>query len=131
VNDTTRQAGGALGVAVIGSVFAATYHHVIEVPAGLPARAVPMVHDSIGSALEAVTRFSLPSDLAVAVHDAASSAFFRGMQVAAWAGAAVMVCAVVVAYKYLPARSERATRADDELADDSRLAASLDDGMLT
>ena len=38
VNDTTRQAGGALGVAVIGSVFAATYHRVIEVPAGLPAR---------------------------------------------------------------------------------------------
>jgi MFS family permease len=131
VNDTTRQAGGALGVAVIGSVFAATYHRVIDVPAGLPSGAVPMVHDSIGSALEAVSRFAIPAELATAVHDAASSAFFRGMQVAAWAGVAVMIGAVVVAYKYLPARSAGAVRADEELADDSRLAASLDDGMLT
>jgi len=132
VNDTTRQAGGALGVAVIGSVFAATYHRVITVPAGLPGAAVPMVHDSIGSALEAITRYAIPGELATAVHDAASSAFFRGMQVAAWSGAAVMVCAVVVAYKYLPARSQRAAvRTDDELDEDTRLAASLDDGMLT
>src|SRR4051794_32179133 len=107
VNDTTRQTGGALGVAVIGSVFAATYHHVIEVPAGLPPRAVPMVHDSIGAALEAITRFELPAPIASVVHDAASSAFFRGMQVAVWVGAAVMLCAVFVAYKYLPARAER------------------------
>ena len=130
VNDTTRQTGGALGVAIIGSVFAATYHHVIKVPAGLPAAAGPMVHDSIGAALDAVTRFDLPAALADSVHDAASSAFFRGMQVAAWVGTAVVVCAVIVAYRYLPARATP-VRGDDELDEDARLAASLDDGMLT
>jgi EmrB/QacA subfamily drug resistance transporter len=130
VNDTTRQAGGALGVAIIGSVFAATYHRVIDVPAGLPAAARPLVHDSIGAALEAITRFDLPAEVADAVHDAASTAFFRGMQVAAWVGAAIVACAVFVAYRYLPARAEGAARTDDELTDDSRLTASIDE-MLT
>jgi EmrB/QacA subfamily drug resistance transporter len=127
VNDTTRQAGGALGVAIIGSVFAATYHRVIEVPAGLPAGARPLVHDSIGAALEAITKFDLPAEVAGVVHDAASSAFFRGMQVAAWVGAAIVGCAVFVAYRYLPARAEGAARTDAELTDDSRLAASIDE----
>jgi MFS family permease len=130
VNDTTRQTGGALGVAIIGSVFAATYHHVIAVPAGLPAAAGPMVHDSIGAALDAITRFDLPAAVARTVHDAASDAFFRGMQVAAWVGTAVVVCAAIVAYRYLPARATP-LRSDDEVDEDARLAASLDDGMLT
>jgi EmrB/QacA subfamily drug resistance transporter len=130
VNDTTRQAGGALGVAVVGSVFAATYHHVIEVPAGLPAAAQPMVHDSIGKAIEAIRTFNFPADVARTVHDAASDAFFRGMQVAVWVGVAVMLCAVVVAYRYLPARAQRAVL-DAELADDAKELAVLDDGIYT
>jgi EmrB/QacA subfamily drug resistance transporter len=131
VNDTTRQTGGALGVAIIGSVFAATYHRVIDVPAGLPAAARPMVHDSIGAALDAIKNFHLSDQLGRVVHDAASTAFFRGMQVAAWVGAGVVVCAVVVAYRYLPARAERPVPEDPERVDDARLAAAIDDGMLT
>jgi EmrB/QacA subfamily drug resistance transporter len=131
VNDTTRQAGGALGVAVIGSVFAATYHRVINVPAGLPPGAEPMVHDSIGKAIEAIVTFQLPADLARAVHDAASDAFFRGMQVAAWVGTAVVLCAAVVAYRYLPARADRAVRDDPELAIDAKEMAAIDDGIYT
>jgi hypothetical protein len=128
VNDTTRQAGGALGVAVIGSVFAATYHRVISVPDGLPAGARPMVKDSIGKALEAIPTYKLPADLASAVHDAASTAFFSGMQVAAWVGASVVLCAAFIAYRYLPAR---APRNDAEQTDEARRLASLDDGVLT
>ena len=130
VNDTTRQAGGALGVAVIGSVFAATYHRAIEVPAGLPADAGSMVHDSIGKALEAVRDFNLPTDLAGSVHDAASHAFVSGMQVAAWAGAAVVVCAAIIAYRFLPARAERVVRNDPELELEARELAITDDGIL-
>jgi EmrB/QacA subfamily drug resistance transporter len=131
VNDTTRQAGGALGVAVIGSIFAATYHRVIDVPAGLPAAAGPMVHDSIGKAIEAINTFNFPADVARLVHDAASDAFFRGMQVAAWAGTAVVLCAAVVAYRYLPARAERAVQEDGELATEAKELAVLDDGIYT
>jgi len=131
VNDTTRQAGGALGVAVIGSVFAATYHRVIDVPAGLPAAAGPMVHDSIGKAIEAINTFNFPANVAQTVHDAASDAFFQGMQVAAWVGTVVVLCAAVIAYRYLPARADRAVRDDDALATEAKELAVLDDGIYT
>ncbi len=68
-----------------------------------------MVHDSIGKALEAIPTYQLPADLASAVHDAASAAFFSGMQVAVWVGASVVLCAAFIAYRYLPARAARAT----------------------
>ncbi len=35
MNDTTRQTGGALGVAVLGTIFAASYRYTIDVPGGL------------------------------------------------------------------------------------------------
>jgi EmrB/QacA subfamily drug resistance transporter len=131
VNDTTRQTGGALGVAVIGSVFAATYHRVIQIPAGLPAGADSMVHDSIGKALEAIGVYNLPPQVGKVVHDAASTAFFRGMQVAAWVGAAIVVCAVIIAYRYLPARAPQAVREDIELETAAKELAAVDDGIYT
>ena len=89
-----------------------------------------MVHDSIGKALEAVRDFNLPTDLAGSVHDAASQAFVSGMQVAAWVGAAVVVCAAVIAYRFLPARAERVVRNDPELEIEARELAITDDGIL-
>src|SRR5947208_8424871 len=57
VNDTTRQTGGALGVAVLGSVFASRYHAAVAASAttlaGLPASVRAAVRDSIGKALDA------------------------------------------------------------------------------
>jgi EmrB/QacA subfamily drug resistance transporter len=116
VNDTTRQTGGALGVAVIGSVFAARYHAVISVPAGLPKAATPLVHDSIGRALEAARRYQLPASASRAVHDAATAAFLSGMRLAVVVGAIVVVIAAGVAYRYLPAHAEAL---DDEARGDA------------
>jgi MFS family permease len=131
VNDTTRQTGGAMGVAVVGSVFAATYHRVITVPANLPGDAPAMVHDSIGKALDAIRQYQLPADVAIKVHDTASDAFFRGMQVAAWVGTVVVFGAVFVAFKWLPARAERAVHEDADLAAEAKELAVLDDGIYT
>jgi EmrB/QacA subfamily drug resistance transporter len=131
VNDTTRQTGGALGVAVVGSVFAWTYHRVITVPANLPGDAPAMVHDSIGKALDAVRQYQLPVDVAIKVHDSASDAFFRGMQVAAWVGTVVALGAVFVAYKWLPARAEQEAQEDEDMAAAAKELAVLDDGIYT
>ena len=90
-----------------------------------------MVHDSIGKALEAVTRFSLPADLGRAVHDAASAAFLSGMRVAVVAGAFVVACAAGVAYRYLPAQAERAVREDADLHAEALELGTLDDGIFT
>ena len=56
VNDTTRQTGGALGVAVIGSIFAARYHSVIGKLLFLPASVRAAAHESIGTSLQVAAR---------------------------------------------------------------------------
>src|ERR1700741_3824766 len=69
VNDTTRQTGGALGVAVLGSIFASRYHGAVDGAgaslAGLSSGARAAVRDSIGKALDAAR--GLPSSQARAV----------------------------------------------------------------
>ena len=47
VNDTTRELGGALGVAIVGSIMASIY------AAGLPADAPAAARDSLGAAVAA------------------------------------------------------------------------------
>jgi EmrB/QacA subfamily drug resistance transporter len=133
VNDTTRQAGGALGVAVIGSVFAARYHSVIRIPGGLPAAARPLVHDSIGKALTAARAFHLDPATAGRVHSAASAAYLSGMRVAVFVGAAIVVCAAGVAFRFLPASAALAheVERDADLAAAARELAVLDDGIYT
>ena len=51
MNDTTRQMGGALGVAIIGSVFASVFRPGIAddfAAAGVPADAIASARDSLG-----------------------------------------------------------------------------------
>jgi EmrB/QacA subfamily drug resistance transporter len=105
VNDTTRQAGGALGVAVIGSIFALRYHSVVRVPPGLPTGAHPLIHDSIGRALDAITQFKLAPATAHLVHLAADRAYLSGMRLSVRIGACIVFCAALVAFKFLPAHA--------------------------
>ena len=56
VNDTTRQTGGAIGIAVMGSIFAAFYHHFTSAAGKLPGNTAAAVHDSVGSALVAAAK---------------------------------------------------------------------------
>jgi EmrB/QacA subfamily drug resistance transporter len=113
VNDTTRQTGGSLGVAVIGSIFALRYHSAIAIPSGVPGPYRADVRDSIGKALKAMqdwlTTGGRPTSqrLAVAseVHQAASHAFLTGMRTAVITGACILALAITVAVRYLPARA--------------------------
>ncbi|MBK6311596.1 MAG: MFS transporter [Candidatus Microthrix sp.] len=104
VNDTTRQTGGALGVAVIGSIFAAQYRSKVVIPAGLPEQVRAGMEDSIGSGLRIARQMKLPAADLAAVHDAASVAFVSGMQLAVVIAAVIVALAGVVAWRYLPAR---------------------------
>ena len=57
VNDTTRQVGGALGVAVLGSVFASTYgSHIVSSLRGLPSSSIAAATNSVGAALRSARR---------------------------------------------------------------------------
>src|SRR6266511_1857993 len=92
VNDTTRQVGGALGVAVIGSVASSLYaSHVADAVAKAPVQPPPAVVDQIkeqiGAALAIADRFDVPQ-LATAARQAFVDGMHAGVHVAAGAAAA-------------------------------------------
>jgi EmrB/QacA subfamily drug resistance transporter len=106
VNDTTRQVGGALGVAVLGSVFTSIYGtRVVDALSGhgLPASAVDAAQDSIGGAMAvASTVGGAAEDM---IEEAAGSAFMDGLRTASRAGALVTLVGVFVILRWLPARA--------------------------
>lgn len=107
VNDTTRQVGGALGVAVLGSILSSTYQSTIDNAAALqmlPPQIKGMVRDSIESATKVAAHIGGPVGHAIAT--TANDAFVSGMSHAVLAGAGVTLCGALVALLFLPARSK-------------------------
>jgi Na+/melibiose symporter-like transporter len=96
ISETATELGGALGLAILGSVLNAAYRDDIRLPAGLPTAAAPHVRDSISTAL--VTATTLPGHLAGEVVGAARQAYVDGMHVALWcsAGMALVVAATAL-----------------------------------
>jgi EmrB/QacA subfamily drug resistance transporter len=102
VNDTTRQTGGLLGVAVIGSVFASVYGSRVGAAlhgSPLPADAVDAAKRSLGGALIVAQQAHAPQ-LVTTAKDAFVEGMHRGILVAVIAAA----LGAVVAFKWLPAR---------------------------
>jgi MFS family permease len=106
VNDTTRQTGGALGVAVLGSLLATRYNARIDA-LGLSHTANGVARQSIGAALKLAHQ--MPPLLATKLVHAAEAGFASGMQLAVLVGAGVVFVAAVVVVLFLPARTDTAT----------------------
>jgi EmrB/QacA subfamily drug resistance transporter len=103
INSTARELGGALGVAILGSLSAPVYAAGVR-PASalLPAQAAGAVKDSLAGA--GVVASYLPSAQAEALMGMARSAFVEGMGVAVLAGAIVALTGAAVAFAFLPGR---------------------------
>jgi EmrB/QacA subfamily drug resistance transporter len=104
VNDTTRQTGGALGVAVLGSIAATRYSAGIDALAAPP----PLAHvakQSIGAALQLGHR--LPQAMGARLIVSARAGFTSGIQLATLVGAGAVFVAALVVVRFLPARQER------------------------
>jgi EmrB/QacA subfamily drug resistance transporter len=116
VNDTTRQVGGALGVAVCGSVASSIYSSRVSgaVPAGVPSDAVTEVENSLGAALEISSRFGVPQ-----LAEAAKNGFVDGMHGGVLVAGGMALVGVVVALVFLP----RQARAEDVSAREAEYAA--------
>jgi len=109
VNNTTRELGGTLGVAVFGSVFASSYApKIISAFGRLPIPAGPKAesHQSIAAALAVVAR--APHSVQPALQTITFNAFHGGLQAACIAGAAVAVAGALAAFRLLPGRAETA-----------------------
>jgi EmrB/QacA subfamily drug resistance transporter len=102
MNDTTRMVGGALGVAVLGSVQASAYAAAMEpVVRRLPADAAAAAGDSIGGALAVGARLGAAGQ---GLADAAGAAFVDSMGTAVWVAVGVAVVGALVSLVFLPAR---------------------------
>jgi hypothetical protein len=105
MNDLARELGGALGIAVLGSLLNATYRdHLAPYRNGLPAAVAERARDSL----------ALAERIGGTIGAHAQSAFVDGMHVALLCGAAVVVAAAIGVALLL--RTDRATRR--ELVDD-------------
>jgi MFS family permease len=97
LNDTVREVGGAVGIALIGSVLNSGYRSNVSATAdGLPPELADPVRDGIGGALAVAGQ--LGDDGAV-VATAARDAFVEGWRTSMWVG--VVLAAVAVAYVVL------------------------------
>jgi EmrB/QacA subfamily drug resistance transporter len=103
MNDTTRQIGGALGVAVLGSVLASSYSSAMAPIVGvLPPEAAEIAGDSIGGAFAVASRLGEAGAPLVA---AANQAFVDGMTTAVWVAAVVALIGAVLTAAFLPAKA--------------------------
>jgi EmrB/QacA subfamily drug resistance transporter len=108
VNDTTRELGGTLGVAIVGSVFASIYSSRLSdstVLASLPADARGAMERSMAAAQQVIGH--LPQPVIPDVRAAVNTAFLDGMQVGSLVSAGIALGAAIIVAWLLPARARK------------------------
>lgn len=104
VNDTTRQMGGAIGVALIGSVVSSIYASNVDT-AGTRFRvtgaALEEARSSLGGGLKIAATLT---DNATDFSNAVKTAFVSGLSSGLRLASVVVLFAVYVVWRYLPAR---------------------------
>jgi len=100
-NDTTRELGGALGVAILGSLATSQYVTSLQdATLALPDGFGAVAEASVGSALQAAER--LPAELSRDLAEAARAAFVDGLGLAFGVAAALAFAASAAVARYLP-----------------------------
>ena len=104
VNDTTRQMGGAVGVAVFGSLMASHFTKTMANSLGgvVPADVLSRLGDNVGQAISVA-----PSTGAATAQiiDSAKTSFVSGLHIVGLVGAGVVLLAAVGVALFLPARA--------------------------
>jgi DHA2 family multidrug resistance protein-like MFS transporter len=109
INETSSELGGAIGIAILGSIGTAVYRSEVSVPDGVPAEAAHAARDTLGGALGAADQ------LPATVIAAATDAFTSGLQVISLIGAAVLAGTAVLAARRLRDADESAERSATEV----------------
>jgi EmrB/QacA subfamily drug resistance transporter len=106
VNDTTREVGGALGVAILGSVLSSVFgSRMVDVLAGsqLPPEARHVAEHSVTGAVTVADEIGGPSGEALA--NAAKTAFVDGLHTTSLVAAGFAALGALIALVFLPARA--------------------------
>jgi DHA2 family multidrug resistance protein-like MFS transporter len=109
ISETGAELGGALGIAILGSIGNAVYRSELanRLPTGIPSEVAEIARDTLGAAVGVVGQ--LPDPLGLALLDIAREAFVKGLHLAATISAAVAIGAAIMAVVFLrgvPARGE-------------------------
>ncbi|MGW0902104.1 MFS transporter [Streptomyces sp. NPDC002853] len=115
LSNTFRQVGGALGIAVLGSVLSAAYRSGVEDKLTLlPADARHAAGESIEATLGVAAKLGPRGEpLVTAAHDS----FLHAMHITALCGAGVALIGVVVVALFLPGRTPQEPQAERPEAD--------------
>lgn len=114
VGETTQELGGALGIAVLGSVLNVAYHGGMSgsVPDGVPVSAREAVTDNLPAALEVAGR--LPTEAGAQLVSVARDSFAQGLAWIAMGAVPVMLALAVTATVLLRNVGRAAEGADQE-----------------
>jgi DHA2 family multidrug resistance protein-like MFS transporter len=114
ISETSSELGGALGLAILGTVGTAVYRGrtADAIPAELPPDAAATASDTLGGAVEVADR--LPPLLAGDLLGPARAAFTQGLQVAATVSGVLVIAAAVMVARLL--RHGDDARAGEETA---------------
>ena len=127
VNDTTRQTGGAFGVAVLGSLLASRYSSEITHILGKDSPVLAAVKNNVGAAHGfAITHLGDQPALQHQVIDASNRAFVSGFHAAALLGVGVLLLTAAAVLRYLPSRPpEEDVNGPSLLPDDAHAPANI------
>ncbi|MBA3624090.1 MAG: MFS transporter [Methylibium sp.] len=111
ISETSAEFGGALGIAVFGSIGAAVYRAVMTdgMPAGVPPEAMDAARSTLGAASAAAA--ALPADVGAALLATSREAFVDGLRLTAWIAAAIMGATALLAMTILRRSSPGDSRA--------------------
>ena len=107
VNDTTRELGGALGVAIVGSIVSSLYRSELDLPAGLPEPVGEAARESLGAAVH------IGSGAGGSLADSAREAFTYAMARGSIVVAVISAAGALIAWRYLPARAVESGEKDE------------------
>jgi len=126
INDTTRQVGGALGVAVIGTIVSSVYSaRILDLGAvfDLTSGQVAQAESSLGGAQSLAASLG---DQAGAFAAAASDGFVDALSIGLRIAAFAVAVAFVVAWKFLPSRAAEPAFEVIDLPDTASVQAPID-----
>lgn len=111
INDTTRELGGTMGVAVIGSVFSSVYGPKVVRALStfpIPKEGLEAARKSMGAAMVVAERAPAPGrGLILSV---ARQAFMSGMHAACVVAASVAFVGALTAFAFLPSQARRSAQ---------------------
>jgi DHA2 family multidrug resistance protein-like MFS transporter len=122
ISETSAEFGGALGIAVLGSIGTAVYRNQVtaHLPADVTPAAAAATRETLGGAVAAATQ--LPEPVAASLLGAAREAFVQGLQLSSLIGAVGLAgTAVLVAFllRSIPSTEEGEEQTEPKASEQS------------